>query len=381
MAIAITSQPDYLQPVKSVQEFTLYDSANFAEAGFYYQLDVSIAGETRTLKTLKDSTNKSTIDVQTILQAFFESEFRTYEDTSTNLWISYPDFIQDYQVRASSVWTTSSSVGSWITAKKVFNGVDRYNNTWDASLYEFRTDSSGLWLTSDHSDRDIHLEDRSYLFGIFGANGSVDSSFNGITFVRYQNNGDTSTYTWPQSIASASPIPFTVQVDPSIINYRNGSEFISADTNYFTVTESTGLSETIRYNLVTEDSRYDRYYRIQYVDSLGATCAFNFDLVPENNIGISKTTYVNDRTLRTFGTKVNDNYVARCNWICDAKSKALKDLWHTPKAGLVKETYGTEPDPIIITETSKAILNRHNVGLINYTINFTMADEYSVQEQ
>ena len=378
MAIAITSSPGYLQPVYSIQEYTLYDSGNYSETDFYYQLDVSINGETRTVKLYKDENNKAVVDVQAILQPFITSEFLTVP--TDNLITANFDYVSDYQVRASSYWSGGSSVGSWQTAKKIFNGVDQYDRTWDASLYGFKVDASSLFMVADHSPRDIHLNDTEYLVTYWDY-GNFDTSFNGMSYTRYNYDGDVSTYTWPWPLQDYGfDVPVRIYIDASIINYRNGSEFISADTEYFTVQSLNGLSETIRYNIIPEQSRYERYYRIYYIDSLGATAAFNFDLVPEDNINISRTTYISNRSRKAYNTKVEENLLVRSDWICEAKSNALKDLWTTPKAGLARE-WGIAPYDIVLNESSKQILNRHNQGLINYTLNFSYANELYVQMQ
>lgn len=380
MAIAILSSPDYLQPVYSIQEYELYDSANYSEAGFYYQLDVSVNGQSRTLKVKKDENNKATFDVQAILQAFIESSIDETKLESGSIFQAYTgtEYVTPYQVRASAIWDGGSSVGSYTSAKLVFNGVDQYNRTWDASLYEFRAGNSGLWITDYHGPRTIHFEDLYRLTCLYsGANG-IDSSFNGVSYTRYQLNGDSSTQTYDTSIGTTGLAFFSIAADPSTLNAQ-WTGFIDENTEYFTVAESTGLSETIRINIAPLDSRYDRYYRFYYVGTLGQIEAFNFDLVPENDIKISRTTYSANRQYKTFGTKVDDEYLVRSNWICEDESAGLKSLWHSP---LIKIYEDNSLIPIVILDTSKKILNQHNSGgLISYTLNFKYADDYVVQFQ
>lgn len=378
MAIAILTQPDYFLPVYSVQEWTLYDAVNYGASGFYYQIEITVGSETRIIKQLKDENNKAVIDVQTILQSFIESEW-----TWNPALVSHnTDICFGYSIVAKSIWTASSSTSSSVS-KKVFNGVDHYNRTWDTSLYEFRADTPGLFLTSYHGPRDMHINDMFHINFLYGQSNGIDSSVNGITFTRY-NGSDVSTYTYDYPISSTDVSVYSLTVDASALP----AGFIDSNTTTITVAESTGLSETLTFNLVSTDVRYDRYYRISYIDHLGSTEYQNFDLVPENTVDISKTSYVNDRTIRIFGTKVDDNYLVRTNWISCERSEGLKDLWYAPKVGLMpvgKEDY-TVGDlgryPIVINDSTKQILNRHNTNhMINYTLGFTMAEEYSVQQQ
>jgi hypothetical protein len=376
MAISITSAPADFAPVYSIQEYTLYDSANQAQAGFYYQIDVSIDGEVRTFKTLKDENNRATFDVQKVLQSFFTSDIGESQWTSGSFLQAHTDMTKTYAVRASSVWAAGSSVGSY-TSKKVFNGVDLYNRTWDTSLYEFSTDSSGLFLTTYHGERDIHFNDYLRVYALTGKSFGIDSSFNGIVYTRYNLGGDVSTYIKEQSIGTSEIYILSLAADPSTINSLSAG-FIDSSTLYYTVAESTGLSETLRVNIVPEDGRYRDYWRILYVGRYGQTEAYNFDLVPTNSIDISKVSYTNDRVERTYGTKVSDKYTVTSNWMCEEKSESLKELWHSPLTYLFQDSIYI---PIILNETSKTILNRHNAKPINYTLSFSFAEEYSVQFQ
>jgi len=68
------------------------------------------------------------------------------------------------------------------------------------------------------------------------------------------------------------------------------------------------------------------------------------------------------------------------DWMCQGASQALKEIWYTPSAELY------EPDinlnvQIIITDQSKQIMNRWNNQLINYTLQFTYAEELIIQQQ
>jgi len=371
MALAILSQPGEIQPVYSIQKYELYDAVRAGNAGLYYQLDITIDGETRYIKQLPDENKKAIIDVQTILQSFFESNIVVHD----SLLLDNSSGLKSYDIVAHSyVGATDSSVT--VLDKWVFNGVDLYNRMWDADNYIFDGDGSNNFLTKWTSPREIHLGDDLFVQFLQGDFGTYESDFTGLEITKYDFNGDTSTHEIILSL-STDPSILSMNIGPNALNV-DSSISIDSSTQYYIVKELGGDSVSLRVNLVTSDTRYDEYYRFYYTGSLGETEAFNFDLTPSNTIGISKVSYVNDRTQRAFGTTVRDSYVATSNWMCEETSENLKELWITPKAELyLNEIY----IPIIITESSKQILNRKNQKLINYTIAYSYAEEYSVQAQ
>ena len=190
--------------------------------------------------------------------------------------------------------------------------------------------------------------------------------------------GDVSTGTAVISITLGSdPSILSMNIGPTALNAASSIAIDSSTTKY-TIQESTGDSLLYTINIAPEDTRFPDYYRIFYVGDYGETEAFNFDLVPTNTIQISKTSFVNDRIKRSFGTTVNDNYMVTSNWICENTSQSLKELWSSPLTNLYKDGLYI---PILLNETSKTIYNRHNVKPINYTLSFTYAEEYTIQSQ
>lgn len=383
MAVTLLRQPEYFKPVYSTQEYELYDSVNYAEEGFYYQIDITYNGEVRSLKQLPNQYNKAVFDIQTILQSFIESEFASNVDMiSIN-----SDLTHLYFVTARSYWNDGSSFYPSVS-KKFFNGVDRYDRDFNVDDYEFNETTPGKFLMAKNSPRDIHIEDNIILQCLYGQEESIDSSMNGITITSYPKNGGApSSYTYDYDMTIPDVHILNINVTPSTINDFAGGLLIHSGTDYYTVQEKNGLSETLRINVVTQDERFDRYYRLQYIDSLGATEGFNFNMVPENNVSISKYTYINGKTRRQFATKVDDKYLVRTDWVSEEESKALKDLWYAPKVALqrypvaLNDDDEIEFDPIILDESSKLIKTKRNEGTMFYQCAFTLALEYQVQQQ
>jgi hypothetical protein len=395
MAIAILSQPDFLKPAYSTQEFTLYDSELVGVEGLYYQLDISIYYERldigivrtyvgdRYLKTLPDQNGQAVIDVQTILQSFFESQILTH----TSITQDYSTGLYTYDVKAHSI-IDSSDYSTSATGFYVFNGVDLYNKSFDPSTYQYYADPDPSsmhlieYLTNYTGPREVHLTDDLY-FQQFYILGIPYCGIEWLNITRFQKDGSVSSRifdlnsTWPNPAGIQS-----INAGPKAINLEVPG-FINSDTLYYIAngTDSGTQLEGISYriNVIPKNPKFRDTYRIYWVNQLGATEAFNFDLVPTNTISISKTLYTNDREKKIFGTQVDDNYVVTSNWITEEQSEALKSLWHSP---LVKLYLNGEWIPIIINESSKQISNKWNTGgLINYTLSFTYALEYAIQSQ
>lgn len=370
MAIELLNIPDILQPVISVQEFTLFDDARDGSVGLYYQLDISVGDQLRIVKQLPDEYKEAAIDIQNILQAFFTSDVFIHDSFIEN----FEDGIKTYNVTARSYVGTEMS-GEISTGFIIFNGVDLYNRTWDLSTYLMDVSANASFITTWQSDREIHFNDDIF-FQYFQITGL--SELDQITITKTDLIGDTSVATIDLSTyyGTSDVSICSLNLGPTALNTKLGSSFIDASVVSYVISNEEERVAPVKIDIVPEDGRYSEYYRIFWVNSLGATEAFNFDLVPENTISIAKEKYVNDRVSRTFGTKVEDKYLVRSNWICEDTSKDLKNLWHTPAAALYKD--GIEI-PIIIDESSKTILNRHNAKPINYTLSFTYAEEYAVQ--
>lgn len=373
MALSILSTPGKLQPAYSVQEWELYNATWASETGHYYQIDISIAGETTSLKQFPDANGKAKIDIQNVLQAYFEMSVLTHEA----FVLDYSTGILPYSITAYSKVGDSSTSSDTDSGYYVFGGVDQYNRCWDASTFLFADGEDGKFLSNWDTERDIHIEDDVYFQTFYGS--ALNSCLDKLEIVTYDGTDssinviDLSTglnYTDDASIISFN-------LGPVAINAKFDASIITEDTQYYTIRDQDLDSQLYRVNIKSIDRRFNDYYRIFYVNSYGATEAFNFTLVPENTISISKTTYVNDRQYRSFGTKVEDKYKVTSNWVCEEVSKALKELWHTPRASLYKDnTY----IPIIIEESSKTISNKWNMSPINYTLEFKYAEEYIIQE-
>jgi len=371
MSVSIINQPEIIQPVYSIQEYNLYDSANSGVEDLYYRLIVNIEGETRQIEQYPDVNGECKIDVQSILQSFFESNILTHSDF---IVYNYSGLLS-YDVSAYSIANgTTYTIGG--DTKYIFNGIDKYNRSFDLSTYIWDGGESEF-LTNWSSSRDIHLEDDVYVQFLSGTFGSITSSINSIKVKKYNKDGTTNYRSISLSFGT-TPRIISVNIGPTSLNNTLTGIAIDENVNYYEITADGGNSLTYKINIKSKDSRYDKYHRIYYVGDYGETEAFNFDLTDANSLTIKRTTYKNDNILKTFGTSAQDKYEVYSNWMCEETSKALKELWTSPKTELYLDDIYI---PIILNESSKRILNRKNVPLINYKVSYTYAESYIIQTQ
>ena len=188
MSVAILSQPEELQPVYSIQEYELYDAAREGSTGLYYQLDITIDGVTQYIKQLPDTNKKAVIDIQAVLQGYFESDIITHD----SFLLDYSTGLKSYDIVARSyVGTSGTSVA--VNNQFIFNGVDKYNRTWDLNNYIFDGSGDINFLTKWSSPREIHLNDDLFVQFFQGDFGTNVSDFAGLTIHKFE--GDVSTGT------------------------------------------------------------------------------------------------------------------------------------------------------------------------------------------
>lgn len=366
MSLSLSKFPGTIQPVYSDQEYEFSESTLSGDSTAYYQLIIYIQDGSICFNTLPVN-NLVNIDIQKSLQNYFESFILTHSSFSTSDSSSLLSYTGKYRSLNSTGLISEASIGTYY----IFNGVDQYNNTWDPSNYIFNGDVSAGFLTNWDAPRDIHINDNIYFQGLSGVFGTIDSSLDQIRITKYQKNGtiDVSIF---KVEPSSTPKIVSINLAPSVLNSN-----ITQNTDYYTVSVLNGKSKVYRINIIQEERRYKRYYRIFYVGGLGQSEAFNFDLVPENNINISRNIYVNNKVSKIYGTQVTDSYLVRSNWINENISSALKEIWHSPVLKLVEND---ELIPIIITDSTKLIKNKWNDILINYELSFNKAEEYKTQK-
>jgi uncharacterized delta-60 repeat protein len=170
-----------------------------------------------------------------------------------------------------------------------------------------------------------------------------------------------------------TPKIYKLNVDKDSLNALVPTLNINANTTSYSIDPSRNTSSIYRktIKIIPKDNRYTPK-KVSWVDSMGCINSFNFDLVQVNEVNVDKQTYLNNGILKQFNNEVEDAYTITSNWITEEESLALKDLWYTPSV-IIDGKYA------IIQTKKTEIKKRRTDRLINYTLEYILANEYKIQ--
>ena len=374
MAIAITSSPNLVEKIYSDIIFDIYDSARASNSDLYYQIDIIVGSETRTLKQLPDINKHAAVNISKILQGFMESALYVH----SAMFSHNTGGILSYHIVAKSV---SGGVESSITdtTKHVINGTEQYGENFNYLLYvPLNISNNRLWLNGWTSTKKIHPNDSIYLQTIIGdLNGVYIGVISGITAKLYYKNGTTLTRTITYTPSSTAGI-LSINVGPTALTAADPL-LVFTDVYKYEITESAGRIPSPAVIYINEvDTRYDKYFRIAFIGPAGTTELFNFDLNNQNSINITRSTYEVNSVTKTYNTLAEDSYEVLSDYMTESQSIDLKYLWTSP---VVAELVGYTLKPLVMNTNKVDILKRRNGKLLNYTASFKYANRYVTYRQ
>jgi len=371
MSLSLTKSPDWLRPVYGQQEFIFN-----CPAQDYFLIDVSIVSKNDDIRLeLLPNGDNIKVDFANILQNYFDSSIYIHPN---DLFYVIPDALVRYKLKVVSYVNDNSTNIYYSGDYYCFNGVDQFDSTYDANKYIFDSSAANKFLNTFNADRKLHLNDSAYLQFFQGVPfATYDSSFNGLLIQNHKKNGTIISQTINYSFSDNNAKIVSINCSPVLLNSLYPALSIDEQTDYYTVKEKNSLSEAIKFYIYDVDNRFDRYYRLAYVDSNGATEMFNFDLMNLNNIKIDKQTYKVNNQWKQFGNNITDKYTINTNWLDENESLSLKDLWVSPYVCISDSS--TLLTPIIIDTNSIDILRRRNQKNISYKLDFSKSKEYYVQ--
>ena len=374
MAIAITSSPNLVEKLYSDIVFDIYDSARASNSDLYYQVDIVVGSETRTIKQLPDINKRAVVNISKILQGFMESTLYVH----SSMFSHNANGILSYYVTVKSV---SGGVESSITdtTKYVINGTEQYGENFNYLLYTpLSISNNRMWLNNWTSTKKIHIGDSIYLQTIIGAlNGVYTGVISGITAKLYYNNGTTLTRTISYT-SSSTPGVLSINVGPTALTAADPL-LVFTDVYKYEITESAGRIPTPAVIYINEvDTRYDKYFRIAFIGPAGTTELFNFDLNNQNSINVSRSTYEVNNVTKIYNTTAEDMYEVLSDYMNEKQSLDLKYLWSSPATA---ELVGYTLKPIVLQNTKVDVLKRRNGKLLNYSISFKYANRYITYRQ
>lgn len=359
MAFDISTNVPLISPAYVPIEFRLTDPS-----ADYFEVEIHIStpdpGDPRNpgaVRILKIVANDAIVNIEGVLQPFFTS------DAS-----ALPLFLK-YRVWGTSVIGDSSTT-TFVNDYFVFNGAPK--GTWNFTDYFIDASyNQSKFLNNFNADIDIHHsgnnDPRLYFFR--GIIGNDDGDYK-IDNCEFEITIDGSTVTWPLHSTTGYPEIVEFKIDPSslspTINFSPLTQTYSIKPK-----TNTGNTELKIVNFVDQDERYTPH-KVTWVDSMGVLNSFWFDLNQINTANITRETYNNNGITRQFNVKNKDQYSLTSNWITEKQSLALKDLWYSPSV-MVDDEYA-----IILNKTVQ-ILKRRDVKLINYTVDYELSEEFTVQ--
>lgn len=281
--------------------------------------------------------------------------------------------------------------------KEAFNGVRDFLNFIDWNYEDYDSNSatgSGKFLTEVYNKYKVRDNSKIWLH--------VYNSFVGeLNYLKIQKGP--LVYYLPNPLSSGGSTLFKVNVSPEyllsgVLEDAAGDEpdfpltLNDGDCYTLTVVENPLGADLVEPQTFCIENRCSRYEDIQlvFMDKLGSFIPFHFDLVNRHTKNIERVNYQQDygkyapasnnwkynswdRGTSSLDTKVTERYQITSNWVTQQQSDLLVDLIESPEVYWFKED-GTVV-AINITDSSVERKQIINDQLINYTINFELANK------
>jgi len=281
-----------------------------------------------------------------------------------------------------------------------FNGVLSHQDfrNWDSSEYLLSTSSttSTKLLLDNVTQFDITLEDRVWVNSYMGLPKSPYITFktdNG-TFITPNGHIPSGQHFINQNKLG----PKDLLESTGLINRVSGPislPILDSNTTYIEWYFSDGLlnplSETIRYDIVDDCSRYDKI-RFFYMDKLGSYLPLTFNKVSRQKNSVKRSNYSQnygtydsvsdawgyttyDRGMTNYDKVITETVTCTSDWLTETMASMVLDMLESPNVYIQNED--GDYIAINITTNTYEIKKRQNDKLINYTISF----EYAIKNK
>ena len=334
-----------------------------------------------------------------ISSMFFDNVQNAYVIQTSKPFTSPTTFPNAGIITLTNQRSTTLPVGAVVTDKEAFNGVLTFTDfiNWDFNQYNSNTIlSNGNWLTN--APNSYSIKSSSYLW--LNVYSNLNNLINWLKVtVGLQD------YYFPiiQGTKSLLQVPIT----PSVLNGLNWEDISGGEpTLPFNLTSGVCFSITVTASDKNDvliipqtfciNDNCTRYEDIQlvFMDKLGSFIPFHFDLVNRQNNSIKRVNFQKDygvyamastnwkyktysRGTSSLDTQVNETFTITSNWVNQTQSDFLMTLFESPEVYWFKED-GTVL-AINITNTSVERKQVINDLIINYTINFELANKNNKQ--
>jgi hypothetical protein len=328
VALSITQQPNEYAPAYNDTNFVITESSGGIYTKDNFKFIAEVKQSTTSLAKLKapiyyGSTNKGVFNIGRILENYVAYDFN-YNDSAAS---GCTNSIMDYKVEFGYEYSASAT-GS---VTEYTNLTSATGSVWNASLNPFdlvnyagqyTMDGNGLFLTPIRS-KTIHRTQKDWLYAI-------------------RNTATTALVTYSDASTQTINLPTT-----KVVRIPSGSQLtIPGAATYYDIQLKVGatvLSETYRVNLIEECSKYDTT-DLFFLNSLGGFDSFRFNKVRRDNYDIQRKQFKsNPYTLgatygyttsafkqKTYDTNMTHKVKLFSNWITEAESEWLLDLFTSP---------------------------------------------------
>ena len=328
MALSITQQPNEYAPAYNDTNFVITESSGGIYTKDNFKFIAEVKQSTTSLAKLKapiyyGSVNKGVFNIGRILENYVSFDWNFNDSAASGCTNS----IMDYSVEFGYEYSASAT-GS---VTEYTNLTSATGSVWNASLNpidlvnyagQYTMDGDGLFLTPIRS-KTIHRTQKDWLYAI-------------------RNTATTALVTYSDASTQTINLPST-----KVVRIPSGSQLtIPGAATYYDIQLKLGgtvLSETYRVNLIDECSKYDTT-DLFFLNSLGGFDSFRFNRVRRDNYDIQRKQFKsNPYTLgatygyttsalkqKTYDTNMTHKVKMFSNWITEAESEWLLDLFTSP---------------------------------------------------
>ena len=328
VALSITQQPNEYAPAYNDTNFVITESSGGIYTKDNFKFIAEVKQSTTSLAKLKapiyyGSVNKGVFNIGRILENYVSYDWNFNDSAASGCTNS----IMDYSVEFGYEYSASAT-GS---VTEYTNLISATGSVWNAALNpidlvnyagQYTMDGDGLFLTPIRS-KTIHRTQKDWLYAI-------------------RNTATTALVTYSDASTQTINLPST-----KVVRIPSGSQLtIPGAATYYDIQLKLGgtvLSETYRVNLIDECSKYDTT-DLFFLNSLGGFDSFRFNRVRRDNYDIQRKQFKsNPYTLgatygyttsafkqKTYDTNMTHKVKMFSNWITEAESEWLLDLFTSP---------------------------------------------------
>jgi hypothetical protein len=346
-----------------------------ATSGLTYLVKVKINDiEVSSFRSLPNLQSAVDIKLNQFLQDYVESTISTH----TTPYQVNGDNILKYSVTITSLNSTGGTISTLTTPNYyAYNGVVQDWEDFNVMDYVTRQGTKAHFLSKRRAPRTISLTGEAYL-SLFHGNLGLTTNPTQITLniKKYNKNGTTNIYTNYVATGFATASTFSINLSPSAINTKFPNA-INEDTVWYEIYENDStILYPVRY-IIQNETKINRPITILYINSFGVVDTFEFNKTKEVELDIQRKEFEQSGNKRQFGTEVTYKVDVSSDWITEAQSLELEELWVSP-ALVVKENGKYIP---VLNKTDKQkIKSKYNEKMIRYMFSFDYATKYRVQK-